>query len=117
MTRLQKLALAAAAVTYLVVVIGCRHARHGLGHGLRPDWPLCHGVLPALSDGPAWIEWWHRCFALLLGVLVTAVAAVALLRTASSAPWWGSRWRRSCWPSSRRGSASRPWPPATRRPR
>jgi protoheme IX farnesyltransferase len=80
MTRLQKLALAAAAVTYLVVVMGAVTRGTGSGMGCGTDWPLCHGVLPALSDGPAWVEWWHRFFALLLGVLVTAVAAVALLR-------------------------------------
>jgi heme o synthase len=80
MTRFQKLALAAAAVTYLVVVMGAITRGTGSGMGCGTDWPLCHGVLPALNDGPAWIEWWHRFFALLLGVLVTAVAAVALLR-------------------------------------
>ena len=76
MTRLQKLALAAAAVTYLVVVMGAVTRSTGSGMGCGTDWPLCHGVLPALSDDPAWIEWWHRVFALLLGVLVAAVAGV-----------------------------------------
>ena len=80
MTRFQKLALAAAVVTYLVVVMGAVTRGTGSGMGCGTDWPLCHGVLPALSDGAAWIEWWHRFFALTLGLLVTAVAVVALLR-------------------------------------
>ncbi|MGZ6296274.1 MAG: heme o synthase [Candidatus Limnocylindrales bacterium] len=80
MTRFQKLALAAATMTYLVVVLGAVTRGSGSGMGCGTDWPLCHGVLPALGDTPAWIEWWHRFFALALGVLVTAVAGVALLR-------------------------------------
>ncbi len=80
MTRFQKLVLSTAFTTYLVVVIGAVTRGTGSGMGCGTDWPTCHGVLPPLSDTSAWIEWWHRFFALALGVLVTAIAGVALLR-------------------------------------
>lgn len=80
MTRFQKLTLATALVTYLVVVMGAITRSTGSGMGCGYEWPLCHGVLPPLGDGPAWIEWFHRLLALTIGFLITAVLVVAVLR-------------------------------------
>lgn len=80
MTRFQKLTLATALVTYLVVVMGAITRSTGSGMGCGYEWPLCHGVLPPLDDLQAWIEWFHRLLALIIGFLISAVLVVALLR-------------------------------------
>ena len=80
MTRFQKLTVTTAVITYLLVVMGAITRGTGSGMGCGTDWPLCHGVLPPLGDTAAWIEWWHRALALAIGILVTAVTVVALLR-------------------------------------
>ena len=80
MTRFQKLTLTTAAATYLLVVWGAvvRVTNSGLG---CPDWPLCYGgVLPPLDDLQAWIEWIHRTWAAVVGLLVLAVVVVAGMR-------------------------------------
>jgi protoheme IX farnesyltransferase len=79
-TRFQRLTLITALVTFAVVVMGAVTRSTDSGMGCGTDWPLCHGLLPALSDTQAWIEWWHRAFALALGLLVVAVLAVSILR-------------------------------------
>ena len=80
MTRFQKLTLVTAIVTYLVVVMGALTRGTGSGMGCGYDWPLCNGLLPPLDDVRAWIEWWHRAFALTIGILVTAMLVMAVLR-------------------------------------
>jgi len=80
MTRFQRLTLITALVTFAVVVMGAVTRSTDSGMGCGTDWPLCHGLLPALSDTQAWIEWWHRAFALALGLLVVALLVVAVLR-------------------------------------
>jgi len=78
MTRFQKLSLTAVVATFVMVVIGA--AVRGTGSGMGcPDWPLCNGkIVPALGDTQAWIEWFHRGWAVFVGLLALAIAVMAI---------------------------------------
>src|SRR6266496_784974 len=81
--RFTRLAWAAAACTYLLIVLGAVVRVTGSGLGCGEHWPRCHGRwFPPLDDIGTLIEWNHRLFAGLVTVLVVALAATA---------WWESR--------------------------
>src|SRR5207247_8896545 len=74
--RFRRLAWAAAACTYLLIVLGAVVRVTGSGLGCGEHWPRCHGRwFPPLNDIGTLIEWNHRLFAGLVSVLVAAVAA------------------------------------------
>ena len=78
MTRFAKLAIAAAAATFVLITVGglVRATDSGLG---CPDWPLCFGDWVPPAEMHAWIEHSHRLVAaVLVGPLVGAVALITV---------------------------------------
>lgn len=74
-----RLALATALLTFGLIVFGAvvRVTDSGLGCGNH--WPLCNGtIFPPLDNITAWIEWLHRLFAVLIGLLGLGTLAVAI---------------------------------------
>lgn len=72
------LSLSTALLTIGLIVFGAivRVTDSGLGCG--NSWPLCNGtIFPPLDNITAWIEWTHRLFALLIGLLGLVMLAVA----------------------------------------
>jgi heme a synthase len=86
---MKRLAAAALALTFVVVVVGAyvRLSDAGLG---CPDWPLCYGrPIPDAGEDPrAWKEMVHRWLAGSLGILLFALL-LAAWRTRRS-PWLAS---------------------------
>ena len=78
LTRFAKLAIAAAAATFILISVGglVRATDSGLG---CPDWPLCFGDWVPPAELHAWIEHSHRLVAaVLVGPLVGAVALITV---------------------------------------
>ncbi|TMG00117.1 MAG: protoheme IX farnesyltransferase [Chloroflexi bacterium] len=78
MKAFRLLTVAAALVTYALVVLGGVVRVSGSGLGC-PDWPLCHGRLLPPLNLHAIIEYSHRTTASLASALIVLTAAVALL--------------------------------------
>ncbi len=112
--RLRALTLLTLFLTFDLVLFGAftRLTDSGLG---CPDWPGCYGHASPLgaartstrrrrpcptgpvTHGKAWIEMVHRYSASAIGVLVIALAALAIVerrRAAASTPRRGGPWRR-----------------------
>jgi heme A synthase len=73
------LALTTALLTVGLIVVGAvvRVTDSGLGCG--DHWPLCNGtIFPPLDNLTAWIEWSHRLFAMLIGVLGIVMLVTAI---------------------------------------
>lgn len=74
--RYARLAWAAAAATYLLIVLGGIVRITGSGLGCGNHWPICNGRLfPPLDDIKTLIEWNHRLLAAVVSVLVAGLAA------------------------------------------
>lgn len=74
-----RLALITAILTAGLILFGAvvRVTDSGLGCG--DDWPLCNGtIFPPLDNLTAWIEWLHRLFAALIGVMGLATLFAGL---------------------------------------
>src|SRR5207247_920808 len=80
--RFARLAWAAAACTYLLIILGAIVRITGSGMGCGDHWPLCNGKLLPPLDLPTLIEYGHRLAAALVSVLVSGLAAYA---------WWLGR--------------------------
>src|SRR5919198_1039636 len=79
-TRFQKIAAATVVTTFLLVTLGVvvRATNSGVA---CPTWPGCFEgqFLPRPDQGAqVWLEWTHRTVAALIGVLILALAVVAL---------------------------------------
>jgi heme A synthase len=78
MKTLRYLAYSAAAVAYVLMVLGAVVRITGSGLGCGDDWPLCNGrLIPPLDDFRTVLEWSHRQAAVMLSILTVAVAAQA----------------------------------------
>lgn len=73
--RHRRLAWAAAAASYLLIILGAVVRITGSGLGCGDHWPLCNGHLLPPLDLPTWIEWSHRLVAALVSILVVGLAA------------------------------------------
>jgi heme A synthase len=81
--RIVTLAWAAAASTYLLIVLGAVVRITGSGMGCGDDWPVCHGrLVPSHADVATLIEWSHRLVAAIVSILIAVFATLT---------WWRRR--------------------------
>ncbi len=76
-----RLLLAAAIVTFLMIVIGAITRVSESGMGCGTDWPQCNGkIIPEFANAAVAIEYGHRLFALLVGGFALAAMVQAWRR-------------------------------------
>src|SRR5512136_2296859 len=79
-----RLAFAAAASTFLLLVVG--GLVHATGSSLAcPDWPLCYGQFFPAMEGGVLFEHGHRLVALAVSVLTVALAVTVWRRRREAA--------------------------------
>lgn len=76
MTNAQRLAVATAFMTLLLIAIGTFVRATGSGLGC-PDWPTCHGQVVPPGEREALIEFSHRFVASIVGFMVIGLAWMA----------------------------------------
>ena len=76
MTGFQRLAVTAAAATYLLMFLGAGVRTTGSGLGC-PDWPLCHGQIVPPLELTAITEYLHRFMGAIVSLLIAAIAVGA----------------------------------------
>ena len=72
------LAVSAAALAFVLILLGVYTGASGAGLACAGRWPLCDGFLGLFpANLPSFIEWFHRFVAMIAGfvILGTAVAA------------------------------------------
>lgn len=87
----RRLALAGAAGSYLLIVLGGIVRITGSGMGCGDDWPLCHGRILPPMDLETLIEYGHRLLAAGLGLLVLGLAVRGALRGRADPKWLARR--------------------------
>jgi cytochrome c oxidase assembly protein subunit 15 len=77
--RFRHLAATAAGMTFVLILLGVYTAAAGAGLSCGARWPLCDGAVFGLfpADWPSFVEWFHRLFALLTGVVILGTASAA----------------------------------------
>lgn len=73
-----RLALITSLLTVGLILFGAVVRVTDSGLGCNRDWPLCGGtIFPPLDNLTAWIEWMHRLFAILIGILGIGMLVLA----------------------------------------